>query len=228
MSLLSRALDASPLWLLGVVLFALFWLAALTGRRLRAKYASDDDGKDPALIVSSSLALLALLLGFTVSMAVARYDGRRAATVAEANAISTFLQRTDLMPPALRASTLDELDRYLSARIVVGRRGETLDAVAEARKETAAASARMWAYMVKTGPQVTDTAVRILLVESVGHMFDTAANRDAALGNRLPGTLVLLLILFPIASLVLIGSAVGKVQTGDVQASEDQLFKHLR
>ena len=204
MGVLITTLEAMPLWLMGIMLFALFWLAALAGRWLRSRTAPDDS-KDPGLIVSSSLGLLALLLGFTVSMAVARYDNRRTATVDEANAIGTFLYRTDLMPADLRATTLDELDRYLTARITVGAHGETADAVAAAREQTGKAAARMWRHMMEVGPRVPDTAVRILLVESANQMFDAAANRDAALGNRLPGTLVVLLILFPIASLVLIG-----------------------
>ena len=224
MGFVSTALEAVPLWLLGAVLLLLFWLAAYTGRWLRARFASREEGGEPGLVVSASLGLLALLLGFTVSMAVSRYDARRAATLNEANAISTFLYRTDLMPPELRTKTLDELERYLEARLTVGRMGETSATVAIAHTESGKAAARMWRYMISVGPEVQDTAVRILLVESVNSMFDMALERDAALANRLPPTLVVLLVLFPIASLVLVGFVSGKLAGVHFMASTELIL----
>ena len=69
MGRLTGALEDVPLTLLGILLFAMFWMAALFGRWLHRR-ATPDKAGDPGLIVSSSLGLLALLLGFTVSMAV--------------------------------------------------------------------------------------------------------------------------------------------------------------
>ena len=224
MTAVSAALEAAPLWLLGLLLILLFWLAAHFGRWLRSRFAVREETAEPGLVVSASLGLLALLLGFTVSMAVSRYDNRRAATLNEANAISTFIYRTDLMPPQLRASTLKQLERYLEARLTVGRMGETTAAVAQAHAETGRAAERMWKYMIAVGPQVPDTAVRILLVESANAMFDTAMERDAALSTRLPPTLVVLLVLFPIASLVLIGYVSGKLVGVHFMASTELIL----
>ena len=224
---LFRAMEAAPLWLLGLILLMLFWSAAALGRWLReraGKAATPEEKSDPAFIVSASLGLLALLLGFTVSMAVSRYDGRRAATLNEGNAIGTFVYRTDLMPPALRAATLDELEHYVEARLAVGRMGETSEAVLKAHAETGKVAERLWKHMVAVGPQVPDTAVRMLLVESANGMFDAAMVRDAALANRLPPTLVALLILFPVASLVLIGYVSGRLIGAHFLASTELIL----
>lgn len=224
MAQLASALEAAPLWLLGLILLLLFWLAAHAGRWLRDRAGPREEASEPGLVVSASLGLLALLLGFTVSMAVSRYDGRRVATLNEANAIGTFVYRTDLMPPELRAATLNELERYLDARLTVGRMGETTEAVARAHAETGKAAERMWKYMVAVGPQVPDPAIRILLVESANGMFDAAMERDAALANRLPPTLVVLLILFPIASLVLVGYVSGRLVGAHFMASTELIL----
>ncbi|MCG2842695.1 hypothetical protein L6Q21_17100 [Sandaracinobacter sp. RS1-74] len=226
MQALANALEASPLWLLGPLFFLLFWLAAFAGRWLRNRSAPRDGagGSEPGFIISASLGLLALLLGFTVSMAVSRYDGRRTATLNEANAISTVVYRADLMPPALRATTLAELERYLDARLTVGRMGEDSESVARAHAETAKAAARMWTHIISVGPSVPDTAVRLLVVESVNGMFDAAMVRDAALANRLPPTLVLLLILFPIFSLILIGYVSGRMVGAHFMASTELIL----
>lgn len=225
METITRTMESIPLWALGLGFFAIFWLAAFAGRWLRRRVKVGSEAEDgPGLVISASLGLLALLLGFTVSMAVSRYDGRRAATLEEANAIGTFVYRTDLMPPELRAATLAQLDRYVEARIAVGRMGESRDAVEAARAETSIAAQRMWDYMIAVGPQVSDTAVRMLLIDSANHMFDMATSRDAALANTLPGTLVVLLILFPVASLVLIGYTSGESLGAHLMASTELII----
>ncbi|WP_199554504.1 bestrophin-like domain [Sandaracinobacteroides hominis] len=198
-----------PLLVLGPLFFLIFYGAAYLGRWLGKRVDRTDKDKEPGLIVSASLGLLALLLGFTVSMAVSRYDNRRAAVVQEANAIGTFMLRTDLMPEAVRAPTLAALDRYVAARVKVGRMGEGISEVRDAGRITTQAQAEMWREVMQVRQHVPEESVKILLVESANGMFDMATVRDAALANRLPPTLVLLLIFFPIASLILIGYAGG-------------------
>jgi len=52
-------------------MFGLLTLAMETGRTLAQQNRQSDSGGDPGLVVSASLGLKALLLGFTASMAVA-------------------------------------------------------------------------------------------------------------------------------------------------------------
>jgi hypothetical protein len=199
-----QSIDRLPIWLLALVLFGLFLLAVRLGKWL-ADRRSTRGSDDPGLLVSSSLGLMALLLGFTVSMAVSRYDERRNTMVQEANAIGTFLYRTDLMPAEQRANTLAAMDSYVAARVRVGRQKETPRGLAEARTSQAVAQARIWQEVVATAGLVADGSYRILIVGSVNEMFDMATTRDIALENRLPVTLSLLLLLFPLATMVLVG-----------------------
>lgn len=203
-------LNTQPLWSNGLILFVLFWLAAFVGRALHRSGPKNADAGEPGLIVSASLGLLALLLGFTVSMAVSRYDQRRSVTLQEANAIGTFLYRTDLMPPELRRQTHEALDRYIDARLKVGIMGEQTADLAAAKHITAQAQAEMWREVLAVRAAVPEESVKLLVVEAANHMFDMATARDAALSARLPTTLVLLLLVFPIASLLLIGYISGK------------------
>jgi hypothetical protein len=217
-------LDGLPLWALGLLLFALFWVAAWVGRLLNRNDTGTEKGGDPSLIISASLGLLALLLGFTVSMAVSRYDLRRTAVLQEANAIGTFLYRTDLMPPAIRAQTLDALDRYLAARVQVGAMGESAETVSRAKAVGSAAQAQMWRAVLAARAAVPEESVKLLIVESANQMFDMATARDAALGNRLPPTLVALLLFFPVASMVLIGYASGRTIGVHLMASTELIL----
>ena len=60
MAFVTMLLEDTPLWLLGLFLFVIFWLAAAFGRWLRSKTTQTGDKSDPALIASASLGLLAL------------------------------------------------------------------------------------------------------------------------------------------------------------------------
>ena len=58
--------------------------------------------------------MLALIIGFSISMASSRYDQRKNREEAEANAIGTEMLRADLLPPA------DELGKEEARRIILG------------------------------------------------------------------------------------------------------------
>ena len=67
---------------------------------------------------------MGLLIGFTFSMAVSRYDQRKNHEEAEANAIGTEYVRADLLPIADAARARDLLRNYLdSASFVLYRSG---------------------------------------------------------------------------------------------------------
>jgi hypothetical protein len=222
MEALVQAMEAAPIWLLALLMFALFALAVQLGRALGRRRPPKDS--DPGVLVSASLGLMALLLGFTVSMAVARYDERRTQMVAEGNAIGTFIYRTDLMPAAQQAEARAALEDYVAARVEVGRQGVSKAELADARRRQAAAQQLVWQAVVDTASVVTDGSYRILVVGSANEMFDMATARDIALENRLPATLVLLLLFFPLASMVLIGYVSGQSARAHVLASFEMIL----
>ncbi len=68
----------APLVWLGVILLAAMMVAATIGRFLRAQNAPADKKEEnhEGYIVSAVLGLLALLTGFTFSLAVVRFETR--------------------------------------------------------------------------------------------------------------------------------------------------------
>src|SRR5215813_9177386 len=68
-------------------------------------------------VQAATLTLLALIVGFSFSMAVTRYDQRKSLEEAEANAIGTQYLRADLLPGELRGPMRDLLRKYLELRI---------------------------------------------------------------------------------------------------------------
>ena len=69
------------------------------------------------MLQAALLGLVALILAFGLTMAVGRYDARRAAVVDEANAIGTTYLRAQTLREPLRSRSLDDLVRYTDASI---------------------------------------------------------------------------------------------------------------
>ena len=84
-----------------VLAFLVLWLAARIGWSLmRKKPTLDEELREDfgRILAGRALTLLALLIGFTFSMAISRYDVRKTYEEAEANAIGTEYVRADLLP----------------------------------------------------------------------------------------------------------------------------------
>ena len=64
--------------------------------------------------------MLALLLGFTLSLSLQRFDNRSVAVVEEANAIGTAYLRSKFLPPSLRQEAQRLFKNYVDLRIEIG------------------------------------------------------------------------------------------------------------
>jgi len=99
--------------------FIALWFSALSGAFLRkARPLNEDLRDDFAVVQAAILTLLSLLIGFTFSMAVGRYDQRKNYEEAEANAIGTEYVRADLLPTVDAAKVRDLLRSYIDLRVL--------------------------------------------------------------------------------------------------------------
>src|SRR2546421_6801053 len=100
--------------------FVVLLLAALFGDTIRTKVQAlkGEEQDDFDVILSATLTLLALIIGFSFSMAINRYDQRKNYEEAEANAIGTEYLRADLLPAADAAKVRTLLKSYLDQRVL--------------------------------------------------------------------------------------------------------------
>ena len=103
-----------------VVSFLLLWLAGSIGTSFRKKKHLSDDavGADAGLVLGATLTILGLIIGFTFSMAISRYEQRKNYEEAEANAIGTEYVRADLLPAADAQKVRALLANYTDLRIL--------------------------------------------------------------------------------------------------------------
>ncbi len=190
-----------PLVLL-VVAFPTFWASAWLGALVRRRRAAERD-EDFTFVLGGTLTLLGLLLGFTFSMAVGRYDQRKNLEEAEANAIGTEFSRADLLPAteaaqvrALLRSYLDHRMRYYMRRDPASLR--QLDA------ETARLLGDLWAVVAAHGRAQRDP-VAALVVAGMNDVLNSQGYTQAAWWNRIPLTAWTLLVVIAIFCNFLVG-----------------------
>src|ERR1700758_4419446 len=122
-SSLTRLQKMNPMdfpFLVLVLSFVLLYSAAYIGDLFRNKVLplKEEGREDFGVVLGATLTLLALLIGFSFSIALRRYDQRKNYEEAEANAIGTEYVRAGLLPAADAAKVRELLRDYLDQRVL--------------------------------------------------------------------------------------------------------------
>src|SRR5579864_7038050 len=182
---MSSTLD-SP-FMVFVVFLAAQWVGAYCGDlfRTRVHRPRKDELTDFDKIQAATLTLLALIIGFTFSMAVSRYDQRKNYEAAEANAIGTEYVRADMLPVADAARVRELLKNYLDQRV---RFYKTRD-VGQLRQidiSTTQLQNELWST-VQVRAAAQPTPVVALAVSGMNDVLNSQGYTRAAWWNRIPG-----------------------------------------
>jgi hypothetical protein len=180
-----------------LVSLAVFWLAVSLGELLaRFRPVLDVEREDLNLITTASLTLLALIIGFSFSMALNRYDQRRNYEEEEANAIGTEYVRADLLPAADAARIRGLLTRYLDQRLLFYTIWDParLESIG---KETERLQNEMWA-IVQTDGRADASPRMALAISGMNDVINRQGYTQAAFLYRIPlgawGTMIALSI----------------------------------
>jgi len=168
-----------------VLVLVVLWLAAQVGAALRRRRPlKDEEREDFGLVETATLTLLGLIIGFSFSMATARYDLRKNYEEAEANAIGTEYVRADLLPTANAAAVRAQLRKYLDLRIefYLTRRGAALERI---NADTAQLQGEMWSA-VQVPAVAQPTPVIALAVAGMNDVLNSQGYTQAAWWNRIP------------------------------------------
>jgi len=159
----------------------------------RWKDAPDSLRSQVSGIGAAMLGILGVLLGFTLSMAIARWDVRRDVVVEESNAIGTLWLRAGLLEDPLRDELRSALQEYTDTRIALGGSRGDLDALRAAQSEGAALHAKIWSVVERADQPGTSPAILSTLIAAANELIDLHELRVASIENFLPAFLILLL-----------------------------------
>jgi hypothetical protein len=166
--------------------FVILFLAAHVGDFLRNRVLplKEEGREDFSVVLGATLTLLALLVGFSFSMAVSRYDLRKNYEEAEANAIGTEYVRADLLPARDAATIRELLKKYVDQRVLfyTTRNQQTL---AKINADTAELQKELWSAVLP-GAAAQPTPPVALVVSGVNDVLNSQGYTQAAWWNRIP------------------------------------------
>jgi hypothetical protein len=202
-----------PLWLLATLIFAALIAARELGHWLRnrrqASLSAGDGTADDGFAMTSMLGLLALLIAFSFSIGLQRYETRRELVINEANAIGTTWLRTELLDEADRTRLQLLLREYVETRVEFGSASSAQEELAAFRR-TEAVQARLWEATSEVVTPFRTTPLAALLVATTNESIDLAATRKATREDRIPPRILEILMLYALIAGVMIGYEKGR------------------
>src|SRR6195952_1202871 len=195
-----------------VVSFLLLWFASWAGGRLgqRQYKLKEEMLPDFSVVLGATLTLLGLIIGFSFSMAVARYEQRKNYEEAEANAIGTEYVRADLLPAADAQRLRALLATYTNQRILfyAAREDEQLRRI---NADTAQLQNQLWSTVagaIRSQP----TPLAALVASGMNDVLNSQGYTQAAWWNRIPVSAWALMITIAICCNLLIGYSVARTR----------------
>jgi hypothetical protein len=194
-------------WTVALIIVALVGgitaVGVVLGRYLRKH---SDALREPfGVLQGALLGVVGLILAFGLSLAVGRYEDRRAAVVAEANAIGTTYLRAQLLAEPARTRSLALLREYTDLAI---RLSHVVPNSSDMQR-TAAAEGEVQRSLWRHAGEAMDAApvasAPRLYVDSLNSMIDMQTVRVSGLNNRVPGAVLALEVIGAAAALGLLG-----------------------
>lgn len=188
-----------------VVSFGALWLAAEIGNSLRKRMGplKEEDRDDFGIVLGATLTLLGLLIGFSFSMAISRYDQRKNYEEAEANAIGTEYVRADLLPAADAAEVRELLKKYLDQRVLFYTTRDPRQ-LARVNADTAELQSKLWTA-ARAPAAEQPTPIVALAVSGMNDVLNSQGYTQAAWWNRIPRSAWVLMVAIALGCNLLIG-----------------------
>lgn len=184
--------------------FLTLWLTTRLGATIRQGRPMDQNVRDDfGTILTTTLTLSSLIIGFSFSMAINRYEQRKNYEEAEANAIGTEYVRADLLPAQDAAQLRLLLRQYLDARLsfYTVHEGQQLRQI---NVRTEQLQTELWAA-VRRSAATQPTPVVALAVAGMNDVLNSQGYTQAAWWNRIPAGAWVLMSTISLITQLLVG-----------------------
>ncbi len=200
--------DQSSITIAAVLFISLVIVIELGYRigRSEQRLATEHSRAHVNTIQASLLGVLALLLAFTLSLSLQRFDSRSEAVIDEANAIGTAYLRIQLLPASIQSEARSAITEYLALRV----NDAAFSTVDQPRRAASLVESKklqdaLWLIAVKAAALDDRPVTSGLFIQSVNELIDSNTRRSAALDRHVPELVLFLLF----AAFLLTGGIVG-------------------
>ena len=179
-------------WALALLIFAVVFGVTLLGLLLGIYLRRHSETlREPVGVLQAALlGLVGLILAFGLTLAVGRYEARRAAVVDDANAIGTTYLRAQMLSEPVRSRSLALLVRYTDASI---RLSHAIPGTPAQRRVVAVENAQQRSLWHLAGQELNRAPIATgprLYIDSLNNLIDMQTVRVSALNNRVPGAVL--------------------------------------
>jgi hypothetical protein len=173
--------------IVAMIMFFAFWLASWFGAVLRERRQATND------------------IGFTFSLALNRYDSRRALVVEEASAIHSVWRRLPALPEPQRSVLAALAIDYADQRVTYFTHG--VDQDKQLRADTAAdvIADRMWKNVQALPTNGADPMTTRMLMDALARIDDVAWRREDMARAHIPRLVINLLVIFSLLTAMSMG-----------------------
>ncbi len=191
--------------ILAVLSLLAMWFVGRVGRSIREKRmaAHGEPSSDFNLALTATLTLLGLIIGFSFSMAMSRYDQRKNYEEAEANAIGTEYVRVDVLPAADAAKLRNLLAKYTDLRVAFYRSRDWKE-LQRINTDTAQLQDQLWKTVVVPA-SAQPTPVSALTLAGMNDVLNSQGYTQAAWWYRIPTEAWILMIAIALYANLLMG-----------------------
>lgn len=193
-------IDDLPVVIAALLLLAACVVAIMVGRAIRQRMG--EPAGETIYATTATISLFTLLVGFTFSVALNRYDTRRDLVVEETAACFALWQRLQLQPSPFRAEMAATMRAYVDARLAWAAQGQETDRDRPGDTASDALMERMWTLTRAAGG---DGARLHLMADSLSRVDDAAWRREAMAREHIPLPVIDGLALFLMLSALSLG-----------------------
>jgi hypothetical protein len=191
------------------VLIVLLEAAAEFGAWLGRRFRDATTGSaDISTLAGAALGLLALLLAFSFSLALSRYDSRRTMVLEEANAIGSTANFALMLPQSEQGLILGLLRDYVAVRIGLGVPFDPLKLDQDIARSLDL-QARLWRQATSVTEATPQSLPAYRFVASLNEMNNIHESRITALRYHVPGAIIVMLTAVAMVALGFTGYQAG-------------------
>lgn len=208
-------LYGTPGWLMALLVLGLMVMACEIGYALGLRSGAAEKTKAMVpTIAASILALLGLLLGFTMSMSVSRYDSRRRLVLDEANALMAAYQRAQALPAPENTELQQLLRQYVDNRLRVSENAMDEHTLQHGKQEDARLQGELWSRAAALAQKNPQSVPAGLMLESLQNAFSLENSRWIGFVAHLPEGVIYVNALMGLVAALMVGYDFGSLAIG--------------